>query len=146
MANFATALKEEIRRLARKEIRAATTTTKSSTAQHRRDIAELKRQVRTLTKEVNSLRRREQNRAGRPEASERGTTVRFSPSWVRKHRDRLEVSAADYGALVGVSGLTIYNWEKGKTKPREKQLAAWAAVRSLGKREAWKRLEAMDAQ
>ncbi len=145
MTNLATALKDEIRRLARKEIRAATTTMKSSIAQHRKDIAELKRQVRELTTEVKYLRRQEQKRMGRPVTPESGTTVRFSPSWVRKHRDRLELSAADYGALVGVSGLTIYNWEKGKTKPREKQLAAWAAIRTLGKREAWKRLEMMES-
>ena len=44
MTNLATALKEEIRRLARKEIRAETLQTKRSSAQHRRDIAALKRQ------------------------------------------------------------------------------------------------------
>ena len=52
-------------------------------------------------------------------------------------------SAADYAALVGVSALTVYNWEKGKTKPRAKQLESLAKVRTLKKREAWKRLDAM---
>ena len=51
------------------------------------------------------------------------------------------MSAADYAELVGVSGLTIYNWEKGKSRPRAAQLEAWGEVRNLGKREAWKRLE-----
>ncbi len=146
MTTLATALKDEIRRLARKEIRAATSTTKSSSAQHRRDIAELKRQVRELKKRVEFLTRQEKKRIGAPTSSppENGATVRFSPSWVRKHREKLELSAADYAALVGVSGLTIYNWEKGKTKPQAKQLAAWAEIRNLGKREAWKRLEMME--
>ena len=71
--------------------------------------------------------------------------MRFSPSWVKSHRERLQLSAADYGALVGVSALTIYNWEKGKSKPRQQQLAAWAAIRGLGKRDSWKRLEMSEA-
>ena len=70
---------------------------------------------------------------------------RFSPKWLASHREKLAVSAADYAALVGVSALTVYNWEKGKTKPRAKQLEALAKVRSLKKREAWKRLDALDA-
>jgi DNA-binding transcriptional regulator YiaG len=51
------------------------------------------------------------------------------------------LSASDYGRLVGVTPLTIYNWEKGKSKPRPKQLAAWGQIRGLGKREARRRLD-----
>jgi len=64
----------------------------------------------------------------------------FSAKAVAADRARLELSAADYGELVGVSGLTIYNWEKGKTEPREPQIAKWLAVKGIGKREAWGQL------
>jgi len=64
----------------------------------------------------------------------------FSAAKVRRERARLDLSAADYGELVGVSGLTVYNWEKGQRMPRAQQLAAWLAVVGIGKREAWKRL------
>ncbi len=37
--------------------------------------------------------------------------VRFSAQWVMNDRDRLGLSAKNYGLLVGVSALTIYNWE-----------------------------------
>ena len=141
MPNLATALKQEIQRLARKEIKSATGTTKRSSAQYRKDIAELKRQLRDLKKEVTFLRKQERKRIGKPATQAAAGTVRFSPSWVSGHRERLELSAADYAELVGVSPLTIYNWEKGKTKPQAKQLSAWAAIRGLGKREAWRRLE-----
>ena len=144
MPNLAATLREEIRRLARKEIKSATGTAKRSSAQYRKDIAELKRQVRDLTKEVMFLRKQEQKRLGQPATQAAAGTVRFSPSWVEAHRERLELSAADYGELVGVSALTIYNWEKGKTKPQAKQLAAWGAIRGLGKREAWRRLEIVE--
>ena len=39
--------------------------------------------------------------------------------------------------------MTIFNWEKGKARPMRKQLAAWGAVKKLGKRAAMQRLEAL---
>jgi DNA-binding transcriptional regulator YiaG len=63
-----------------------------------------------------------------------------SSDWVAKHREKLDLSAADYAALVGVSALTIYSWEHGKTRLRSAQLEAWRAIRNLGKREAWRKL------
>ena len=42
---------------------------------------------------------------------------------------------------MGVSPLTIYHWEHGKARPRNKEmLAKWLAVRELGKREALRQL------
>ena len=67
---------------------------------------------------------------------------RFSPVWVSRQREKLGLSAADFWRLVGVSGLSIYNWEKGKVRPRRKQLEALASLRGLGKREARERLGA----
>jgi DNA-binding transcriptional regulator YiaG len=69
--------------------------------------------------------------------------VRFSPRSVKAQRARLKLSAADYGKLVGVSGLTIYSWESGKSRPRQKQFAGLVAVRGIGRREALAKLEAM---
>ena len=57
MPNLATALKEEIRRLARKEIKAMVGTTQKAVAQYRRDIAALKRQLGQQEKNVNKLRK-----------------------------------------------------------------------------------------
>ena len=59
---------------------------------------------------------------------------------MKAQRSRLGLSAADYGKLVGVSGLTIYNWEHGKARPRKAQLATLVAARGIGKREALKKL------
>ncbi len=141
MPNLAAVMKDEIRRLARKEVKAETANAKRSVTQHRRDISELKRRVRDLTREVAYLRRQDRKRVGAVSSPETAVTPRFSPGWVEAHRDRLQFSAAEYGELVGVSAMTIYNWEKGKTKPGPQQLVAWAEVRTLGKRDALKRLE-----
>jgi len=54
------------------------------------------------------------------------------------------VASAAHARLVGVSGLTIYNWESGNSEPQAKALAGWAAVRGLRKREALRRLELLE--
>jgi DNA-binding transcriptional regulator YiaG len=71
--------------------------------------------------------------------------IRFRADGLKSHRAKLGLSAKEYGRLVGVSGLTIYNWENGKTRPRSQQLANLATVRGMGKREAMKRLGTTDA-
>lgn len=142
MANLANALKEEIRRLARKEIKAETGATKQAVAQYRRDIASLKRQVRELEKKIAFLEVRERRRLEEPQTSEEELdNIRFSARSVKAQRKRSGLSAADYAKLIGVSPLTIYNWENGKSRPRQEQLAALVAVRGIGKREALRRLE-----
>ncbi len=145
MSTFATALKEEIRRLARSEVRTEIASIKKASTQHRKDIASLKRTILNQDRQLASLRKV----AGKAAASavavgtDTAPTVRFSGAWLAKHREKLALSAADYAALVGVSPLTIYNWEKGKTRPRASQLQAWSKIRNLGKREAWTLLEEM---
>lgn len=142
MSNLAVALKDEMCRLARKEIKSQVGPTKQVVAQHRREIAALKRQVEEQRKKITFLETQERKRVTKPSSSNGDArNVRFSSRSVKSQRDRLGLSAKDYGLLVGVSGLTIYNWEQDKSRPRQAQLAALAAVRGIGKREALARLE-----
>src|SRR5512137_1586233 len=55
MPNIGTVLKQEISRLSRKESRSQIDPTKKTTAQHRLDIATLKRQVAQLERQVTLL-------------------------------------------------------------------------------------------
>ena len=145
MPNVLSVLRNEICRLARKEIRSQTGVTKRASAQHRRDIAELKRMMRDLARRLAFIELQEKKRVARPALEAPSGHIRFSPRWLKSQRERLGLSAADYGKLVGVSGLTVYNWEAGKSKPRQQALAALGAVRGIRKREAWRRLEMMGA-
>ena len=140
MTTLAAALKEEIRRLARKEIKAASQATVKAVAQHRREIAKLKRQLREQEKKIATLQK------AKPLPQQVDESVRFSARSVKMQRTRLGLSAADYARLVGVSPLTIYNWENGKSRPRKEQLALLVAVRGVGKREALRRLEEKSGQ
>ncbi len=141
MPNVATVLRDEIIRLARKEIRQQVGPIKKTNAESRRRVAALKKEVSVLQRKVRFLEEQENKRRKVVPQKISDKPVRFSPKWVKGDRERLGLSAKDYGALVGVSSLTIYSWEHGKSRPRAERLAAWAEVRSIGKREALRRLE-----
>ncbi|NLF09085.1 MAG: helix-turn-helix domain-containing protein [Pirellulaceae bacterium] len=143
MSNVATALKEEIRRLARKEIRAMVGTTQKAVAQYRRDIAELKRQLGRQDKKVETLKKKLVAQGAERENIEDDdlSGARFSARSVKAQRRRLKLSAADYGKLIGVTALSIYNWESGKSRPRKAQLDALVRIRGIRKRDAAARLQ-----
>ena len=142
MPNLAAVLKEEIRRLARKEAKAQVATLRKTTTQHRRDIAALKRQLKEQERRNARLEKAlASGMAAGAKAPDAVAVPRFSPTWLAKHRAKLGLSATEYAKLVGVSGLTIYNWEKGKTRPRAAQLEALATVRGMGKRQVVARLQ-----
>jgi DNA-binding XRE family transcriptional regulator len=146
MANFASALREEIARLSRREIRRATRSTKKVNSRHRHAIAALKSHVAQLERQVSALTRTVARFQQRPAAtSGEGSglpKLRFVASGLRSHRARLGLSAGDFGKLVGVSANSVYAWESGATTPRTEQLAKIAALRTIGKREAAQRLNA----
>ncbi len=143
MPNLATVLKEEITRLARKEVKAGTGAIRNANSQYRRSIAHLKRQVDALAQKVAYLESQERKRSTTaiPETLAEGR--RFSRRGLKAHRNKLGLSAADYADLVGVSAQTVYSWERGKSKPRDLRLATLVAIRDVGKRDAWKRLEVL---
>ena len=152
MPNIKTVLDQEIRRLARKEVKSQLREVTSAASSRRREVAELKKQVRSLQRQVDRLEKRGPAKAAsahtNTDAGEDGDDkqTRFSPAWLKKHREKLELSAADYAKLVGASALSIYKWEKGETNPRRAQREALAEVRGMGKREAVRRLEEIDGQ
>lgn len=146
MPNLAATFRQEITRLARREIRSQTQGLRRASAQFRRDIAELKRRAFALKSEVARLERR----TGKEVAPQIGEAdpakVRFTAKGVVSKRSSLGISAADYGKLVGVTAHTIYKWEHGSSHPRKAQLSALASIRRLGKTEALARLEQMRAK
>jgi DNA-binding transcriptional regulator YiaG len=142
MPDLARVLKDEVRRLSRKELKDVVSTLKKQAAQYRRDIADLKRQLRDQSRRLTFLEKQERRRVTAEGPSEDlAEGARFSPARLRAHRKRLGLSAEDYAKLVGVSPQSIYLWEQGKTRPRKAQLAALVAVRDVRKREAQRRLE-----
>jgi len=155
MPNLTAVLNDEIRRLARKEIREQMGKTVKQVASQRKDISRLKKENAALERRLVAAEKRQARaiaggtasssaKAGAKSGQQAGGSgARFSPKWLASHRKKLGLSAADYADLVGCSLLSIYKWEKGETTPRAAQRESLAEVRTLGKREALKRLEAM---
>jgi DNA-binding transcriptional regulator YiaG len=139
MSNLAQILKEEIRRLAKRVIKAEIGKTKKAVVQLRRDIALLKQQISAQAKKIAAYQQ-DSGRSNEIPVEEADEKTRFSARSVKAQRKRLGLSASDYGKLVGVSPLTVYAWEQGKSRPRKAQLAALVAVRGIGKREAMQKL------
>lgn len=139
MANFASLLKTEISRIARKEIRAETEILKKASAQYRSDIAALKRRLAEQDRLIAKLRKSRPVATVDENAGE-SSQLRFRADGFASLRKKLGLSASDMGKLLGVSLQTIYHWEKGQSKPRASQLKAIAEVRKLGKRGAAARL------
>lgn len=140
MPNIASLLKEEITRLARKELRANTESLKKAVSTYRSEIAALKRRVDQLERQQKQTAKRIP--AAKPlDDAEGDGEHRWRAAGFAQHRQRLGLSAAEVGKLLGVSALSVYKWESGKTRPRASHLPAIAAVRVLGKREATARLE-----
>src|SRR5262245_40159018 len=146
MPNIASLLKEEISRLSRKEIRTQVDTTRKATTQHRKHIAALKRQVTKLQRQVSVLEQRVLRAPPSATAGGKAEQVRFVAKGLRSQRERLGLSAADYGKLIGVSAQSVYNWERQVASPRAEQLKSIAAFRGIGKREALARLEQIAAK
>ena len=135
MPNIASALKSEISRIARKEIRAEVDSLKKSASTHRTEIAALKRRSQSLERELRRLGKAAPKPAPAP-SDESGKALRFSAKGLASQRQRLGLSAEAVGLLVGASGQSVYNWEAGKARPRASHLAAIVALKGLGKKEA----------
>jgi DNA-binding transcriptional regulator YiaG len=144
MPDIATALKQEIARLARKELRAETESLKKAVSSYQSEIAALKRRLEALEKQqkrVTKVATREKP----AEEEQHDSNLRFRSAGFAQHRKRLGLSAREMGLLLDASPLSVYKWETGQSRPRAKHLAAIAVVRKIGKREAAKRLEELAA-
>jgi len=144
MSNVASVLKEEISRIARKEIRRETATLKKASTAYRSEIAALKKRVLEFERQLRQVGKRGERSA--PAAANEDSIAqgtRFSAKSIASQRRRLGLSAAECGLLIGASAQSIYNWEEGKVRPRAKQLPAIAALRTLGKKEATARLNSL---
>ena len=134
MSNVASALKEEIARVARKEIRRETATLKKASAAYRSEIAALKKRALEFERQLRRLGKTAE-RSAPPEASADSVAQggRFSAKSMASQRRRLGLSAAECGLLVGASAQSIYNWEEGKARPRAQHLRAIFALRNPGR-------------
>ena len=130
MPDFKLTFQEEVRRLARKEVKAASET-----------LAAQQKTIRELTKRVDALEKKQAvpvaQKADKPEepaVAVKSGKARFSPKTIIKFRKKYGISQKGFAALLGVATFTVSHWELGKNRPRATQVAAISALTKLGKR------------
>ena len=145
MTSLNIALKSEIARVARKELKMELTALRKANASHRSEIAALKRGLKSLRSQVSSNERaiRKVVPEVRPEpkkTSARPARFSFNAEAFAAKRAKLGLSQSAMAQLLGASALSVYKWESGKVQPRAAQLGRILAIQKMGKREATARL------
>lgn len=143
MPNIAQLLKDEISRLARKEVRTICTPLqqqirdlRKANRQQREAIDALQRRISQLQASANSST----DKILKTPAITNDRQIRLSGSSIKKHRIRLRLSQGQLGQLLNVSTNTIVRWEQDKSRPREAYRASIAQLRTMGVREVKKLL------
>lgn len=135
MTTFANQLKNEISRIARKEVRIDSKQLKKSSTQYRSEIAALKRRVLALETSVARLLK-QKPRHVETQPSDGKQSLRFRAGGFASLRKKLGLTASEMGQLIGVSAQSVYHWEQGKSRPRTSQLPAISTIRKLTKKQA----------
>ena len=132
MPDFKQTFQDEVRRLARKELKALD-----------EKIAEQKKTINALLKRVNELEKKQAapavavKPAAAPAEEEKGRKLRFSAKSLQKFRKKYAVSQKALAALLEVTPFTVSHWEIGKNRPRTAQIEAFYSLMKLGKRKLY---------
>jgi len=143
--NIAQVLKAEISRISKKEAKALSSPTRSSTIILKKTVADLKTRLATLEKSNKELIKQVESLvAAIPKPVEEPEVKGWiSGKGVKSLRKKMGLSQAEFGKLVGVSTGAVVQWESktGMLKLRDATKKAIMAVRGIGKAEARKRLD-----
>ena len=144
MPNVMKVLRDEITRLARKEVKTSVTKVHKPTVQLKHDVAALKRTVAALVKADKIIQGVldqivKAQPAPVPEAAD---TARLTGKGIRSLRRKLKLSQGDFGRLIGVTTQAVGNMERknGPLAVRKVTRSAILAVRDMGARDAQARL------
>ncbi len=132
------AFSEEIRRLARKEIKAAMQPVLSNVSALKKIVAEQKRQIAALEKRcgVSCEAAAPAAKVAEPEKS-----VRINAAGILRLRTKLGLTQEEFAKVLGVAMHTVSVWEQGRRAPRHAHKVRICALRGIGKRELKKMLE-----
>ena len=133
MSDLKQVLSDEIRRLARKEVKAAVVPLQQIVSAQKKVIADLAKRIKELEAAAPQPAVCETPVAD--SAADSSVKFRISPDGIRKLREKRGLTQLQLAQLLDVNQFTISNWEQGKNKPRRGQKEALAQLRKMGKRE-----------
>ena len=146
MPDIAGVLKEEIRRLARSEIKKEVAPLKKRIQTLRKVVTEQKEQITGLEKKLAQASRQAGKTPGipAPTSEEATSSARITTASARALRKRLKLTQRQMGLLVGVSTMTVLRWEQGRAKPRGENRDAFLVLRGMSRPQVLERLEVLE--
>lgn len=132
MPDIKNLLNDEIRRLARKEIRIALEPFATQIAAQKKTISDLKKQIADLEK---MLRKSVPEQIAAIEEQTSEPKIRLNAAGIARIRTKLKLTQAEFAKLLGVATHTISIWELGKSAPRAAMKLKICELRKVGKRE-----------
>ena len=139
MAKIEGAIKAEIMRLAKREVRSVFRPLKREVWQMGTKLSILSKSFASLNRMAKELHLEEAN--PKLEATPEEVKVsRLTPERISRLRRKLGISQRELGVLIGASIGAVLSWEKGKFRPMGEKKAALVALRKLKKREVKKLL------
>jgi len=140
MPNIAQVLKDEIQRLARKEIRTSCAGLHKTNVTLKKTVADLKRRIARLESDNRRLMTLANKQIKHPSKQkvEEGRKLRITGRGIRALRAKLGLSQADFAKLLGSSSQSVWLWEQeqGRLNLREKTRIAIHSIKDIGAREA----------
>ncbi len=138
MPNLAAVLRDEIRRLSRKEVRIACGQLQTQVRDLKKAMRKHRDTIARLEKQIGQLKAVSAQPADKILAADNiGTTgkIRLTPSSIKKHRKRLKLSQSELSQLLNVSTNTVVRWEAGTSIPRDAYRPGLAELRTMGIKE-----------
>jgi len=152
MPNLSQILKAEIARISRKVTKASAQPLRSAGFIVKRTVASLKKRIAVIESEnkrlVTLVHELLEKNAETKISEVKDNKVRISSRTVKALRTKLGLSQDGFATLLGVSGQSVYAMEHrgGRLRLRTQTVVKFLALRGIGKREAARRLQEIQAK
>jgi DNA-binding transcriptional regulator YiaG len=146
MPNISKIFKDEIARVARKEMQQPLAAVRKSNATLKKTVTELKRTVALLHKELARGQRTASCRSAPEAAAAPADDLRVTAKQLKSLRSRLGISQRELMALIGASIQSVALWETkpGRIRIRKPHVrAALCELKGMKKAEVQERLQAL---
>ena len=135
MADIKTVINDEIKRLARKEIKAAMKPLHARVSEMRKIISEQAKQIKMLKTSVRNLCKQTEKTKSPITPTAPSKQIRLNAEGIKRIRAKLGISQTEFAKLLDASPISVSHWELGKSKPRELFVRRIVALRGVKRRD-----------
>ena len=134
MGNMEGVSRTKMVRLARREVNRVTFPLRRDVRSLKRTVSKFRKTILVLKQFVNRQQKQlEQKEAQLTVIPDTVKKARFSPRIIRALRKRLGLSQRELATLSGVTGRTVYQWEAGKSAPKDAKKGVLVVLQKLGR-------------